>query len=178
MHWKTLRTCAVFAITVVLSLGRAATTSRLISFPSSRIAVSPNGRFAVIDPDSDEQRYHSLFLEDRRTHERRKLLEYQRWVEVLWNPNSTSFAVNDHMGSNISESYVYSTDPDKQRIDVEGKILAQMKTPGEKASVTQNLHVYWEAVRWVDSKTLRVKVWGYGEANPGGFTRYYKYRLR
>lgn len=177
MYWTRLRTCAVFAIVVVCQIG-AATTAKLVAFPSSHKAISSDSRFAITNLDSDNEPFHTLFIEDGSKHEMRKLLEYSRSAEVLWNPNNVSFAVNHYEGSNVSEAYVYSTDPAQRRIDVQNRIFKEMKTAQEKASVTENHHVYSAAVRWLDSNTLVVKVWGHGGADPNGFTRYYNYRLR
>jgi hypothetical protein len=63
-------------------------------------------RIAVVNVDSDAEPNHTLFLENRNTNTRRKLLEYSRHVEVLWNSNSTSFAVTDYAGSNVADCLV------------------------------------------------------------------------
>lgn len=168
----------ILIFTIFLAVSVPAAQSKWVSFPSQHTtAVSPDGRFAIINLDSDKEPYHTLFLEDRKDRGRRKLLEYSRSVRVLWNPNSRWFAVTNYAGSNVSECYLYSTDAVRPKIDIEKEIIARM-SPSEKARVQNNYHVYWEAVSWVNAITLRVKVWGHGDENPSGFTRSYYYRAR
>jgi hypothetical protein len=153
--------------------------SSRVSFPSTRSeAVSPDRRFAVVNTDADMEPYHTLSLENRKTKSRRKILEYGRSVEVLWNPESTSFAVNDYAGSNLAECKVFSLLPDRAPLDVGNKIRSDITNPKELASLQKNDHVYYAAVRWVSPEVLRVKVWGHGDENPSGFKRIYTVRLK
>jgi hypothetical protein len=166
---------ALLATLIFVSTGFAG--SPKVAFPSSEgPAVSPDDRFAIVNVDSDKEPYHTLYLEDRENQVRRKLLDYGRSVEVLWNPESTLFAVTDYMGSNVSECFVLSTDPNQQRIDIQNEIQRRITNPPELASL-QNDHVYYAAIAWTTPTTLKVKVWGHGDVNPSGFTRFYTYTV-
>ena len=173
------------AITLSIALAMCAApaapqdSSSRVSFPSTRNeAVSPDRRFALVNTDSDTKLYHTLSLEDQKTKSRRKILEYGRSVEVLWNPQSTSFAVNYNEGSNIAECMVFSTLPDRPPSDVGDHIRHSVTNPKELASLEKNDHLYYAAVRWISPEVLRVKVWGHGDENPSGFKRFYAVRLK
>jgi hypothetical protein len=98
-----------------------------VFFPfATSTAISPDGRFAIINLDSDKEPYHTLFLADRRNHVKRKVLEYNRSVDVLWNPDSSSFALTDYMGSNVSECYLYSTDLARPKIKIQNEMIVRM----------------------------------------------------
>jgi len=170
---------------VVITLSVAITTAggsrsvNPVSFPSNRTeTASADGRFAVVNVDSDFEPHHALFLENRKTRVRRKLVEYGRSVEVLWNPNGNAFAVTDYVGSNISECFVYSTSADEAPVNVADEIQHSIANPIELASIQKNDHIYYAAVRWTSPQTLRVKVWGHGDVNPSGFIRTYTYRMQ
>lgn len=138
-----------------------------VSFPSAQSeAVSPDRRFAVVNTDADAKPFHTLSLEDRRAKSHRKLLEYGRSVEVLWSPESTSFAVNDYAGSNVAECRVFSVLSDRPPLDVGDQIRSGITNTTELATLQKNDHVYYAAVRWTSPDVLRVKVWGHGAESP------------
>ena|SRR5271168_3195972 len=89
-----------------------------ITFPSQSKAASPNGRYVVVGVDSPEEPHHTIFLEDRRLQTRRKLLNYERSADILWNPNSKSLALTDHGGSDFSLCSVIAVDPAAPSIQV------------------------------------------------------------
>jgi len=190
-HWFSqgdkIKRMNAYRVAITLSLALVMCTvpvapqeaSSRVSFPSARSeAVSPDRRFAIVNTDADTEPYHALSLEDRKTKSRRKILEYGRSVEVLWNPESTSFAVNDYAGSNLAECKVFSILPDRPPLDVSDQIRSGITNPKELASLRKNDHVYYAAVRWLSPEVLRVKVWGHGDENPSGFKRFYTIRLK
>jgi hypothetical protein len=150
--------------------------TRAVSFPPRSRAVSPNGRYVIVGVDSDKEPYHTVFLHDRRLKTRRKLFNYDRWIELLWNPDSKSFALTDHAGSDFSECRIIPVDEKAQSIDVWDETV-KGSAAREKRSFLENHHVYIAAKEWISSKTLKVKVWGYGELDLDGFTRYYLYEI-
>jgi hypothetical protein len=145
-----------------------------ISFPEHSHAVSPDGRYLISGVDSDSEPFHTVFLDDHRLTTRRKLFNYGRGIEILWNPDSKSFVLNDYAGSDYSECRIISVDEKVQSINVWDKIVKKATTK-EQRSLLENHHVYIAAKQWISSKTLKVKVWGYGEVDHDGFTRYYLY---
>ncbi len=173
---KRARAVLLAAILFPIVTGAARRPSPRVAFPSNRPrVVSPDGRFALINDDSDSEPHHKLFLEDRRTKSRRKILEYGRHVDVLWNPKSTSFVVNDYVGSNFSECLLFSTIADEPPVDVGDEVQHRITSSKQLTSIRQNDHVYFAGQRWLSSRTLQVKVWGHGDIDPSGFTRFYNY---
>ena len=154
-------------IAVALSAASESRTAAPVSFPSAaREAVSPNGHFAVINLDSDEVPYHTLFLENRQTRVRQKLMDYGRSVEVLWNPTSASFAVTDYAGSNVAECLVFLVSDPRLAQNVADVLQKTIANPKELAVLRQGGHTYWKAVRWTSPRTLVVKVWGHTDEKP------------
>ena len=145
-----------------------------VSFPEHSRAVSPDGRYAIAGVDSDTEPYHTVFLEDRQLMTRRKLFNYDRSIDLLWNPNSKSFALADRAGSDISRCSIVSVDKRVPTVDVWEKLVKAVD-PDEQKNLLANHHVYIAATEWPDSDKLRVKVWGYGDVNPSGLTRFYIY---
>jgi hypothetical protein len=165
---------------LMLTLASVASTqtqvpsAKLIWFPGHSRAVSPDDRYLIFGVDSDSEPYHTVFLEDRRLKTRRNLFNYSRWIELLWNSDSKSFVLNDHAGSDYSECKIIPVDEKAKPIDVWDKILKGI-APREQRSLLENHHVYIEAKEWISRDTLKIKVWGYGEVNRSGFTRFYTY---
>jgi len=126
--------------------------------------------------DTDSEPHHTFFLNDLRLKIRRELFNYGRSIEILWNPDSKSFVLNDYAGSDYSECRIISVDEKVQSINVWDKIVKDATTK-EKRTLLENHHVYITAKEWVSSQTLKVRVWGYGEVDHDGFTRYYLYEI-
>jgi hypothetical protein len=172
----------VILLLVVLSLVRLAPAqaqrlaTKPISFPEHSQAVSPNGRYLITNVESDSEPHHTVFLNDRRLKTRRKLFNYGRGIEILWNRDSKSFVLNDYAGSDYSECRIFSVDEKVQSINVWDQVLKDATTK-ERRSLLENHHVYIAAKEWISSKTLKVRVWGYGEVHDDGFTRYYLYEI-
>jgi hypothetical protein len=167
----------VFAALASLAFATTQRPAKLVSFPSTKAAaVSPDGYFAVINVDSDAEPHHTLFLENRESKTRRKLMEYGRHVEVLWNPSSTEFAVNDYTGSNVAACLVFAiTDggPARNVIDAVQPTITDAK---ERATLRDSSHIYWVAVRWASPTLLVVKIWGHTDVSPSrGFQYFHTY---
>jgi len=79
-----------------------------VAFPENSRAVSPNERYVLIGVDADTEPNHTVFLEDIRLKTRRKLFNYERHIEVLWNPDSESFALSDYAASDYSHCSIVS----------------------------------------------------------------------
>ena len=94
----------------------------------------------------------------------------------MWNPDSKSFALTDYAGSNISACSVIDVDRKVPTIDIWEEILKRIGA-NERKAMQGNHHVYIAATRWEGSRTLKVKIWGYGDQSPHGFTRFYLYDL-
>jgi hypothetical protein len=183
MHLAELRgmsqrlTFLLFVAVSLLGLPSAqaqVSTTKLIAFPERSHAISPDGRYSITGVHNDSEPYHTVYLDDRRLKTRRKLFEYGRHIEILWNPDSKSFVLNDYGGSDYSECRIMSVDEKANSIDVWDAITKGITTK-EQRNLLENHHVYIAAKEWISPDTLKVKVWGYGEVNRPGFTRFYTY---
>jgi len=147
---------------------------QIVSFPEQSQAASPNARYAIVGEENHAEPFHTAILEDRVLKTRRKLFDYDRHIDLLWNPDSKSFAVTDYEESDYSRCSIIFIDQTVPTIRVWDKLVKAL-TERERKSLVENHHVYVAAVEWVSASALKVKVWGYGEVNPSGFTRFYSY---
>jgi hypothetical protein len=147
---------------------------KAVSFPEHPRAVSPNGHYAIVGVDSDTEPFHTVFLEDLRLRIRRKLFNYGRHIDLLWNPDSESFALTDYAGSDYSRCSIVSVDENVPPIQLWDELVNTV-AGNEQKGLLKNHHVYIAATEWFDSGTLKIKVWGHGEVNSSGFTRVYTY---
>ena len=155
------------AVATLAALAASNKTTHLVPFPSAQTqAVAPDKRFAVVNVDSDKEPYHTLFLEDQQTNTRRKILEYDRSVEVIWNPDSTAFAVNNYAGSNVGECLIFFTSDKIASVNVGDALLDRMTSGEELSTLHVSDHIYWTAVRWTSPELLKVKVWGHTDVSP------------
>jgi hypothetical protein len=151
-----------------------------VSFPASSRAVSPDGRYAVIDVDRGSQPYHTVFLKDLQLNTRRELFDYDRHVDVLWNPDSTLFAVTDYSESNFSTCRIFSVIARIATTSVLDQLFTTLSESEQKTlrRLQSNQHFYVAASTWTGPKELKLKVWGLGTADPKGFTRYYPLHMQ
>jgi hypothetical protein len=147
---------------------------KIVSFPEQSRAASPNARYVIVGEENHAEPFHTVILEDRVVKTRRRLFDYDRHIDLLWNPDSKSFAVTDYGESDYSRCSIIFVDQTVPTIQVWDKLVKAL-TERERKSLLENHHVYIAAVQWMDTGALRVKVWGYGEVNPSGFTRFYSY---
>ena len=146
-----------------------------VSFPEQSQVVSPDGRYVIVGVDSDAEPHHTAFLEDRINKTRRKLFNYDRHVSFLWYYDSDLIAVTDYVGSDSSRCSIVSVDekaPPTEVLDLLFRQLSESSREILKRHLT-NHHVYVEASLWSKPMALKLKVSGYGEADPAGFTEFY-----
>ena len=73
-----------------------------MSFPEHSRATSPNRDYALVNVDRETEPYHTVLLENRKLKTRRELFHYGGGIDVRWNPDSQSFTLTDHAGSDYS----------------------------------------------------------------------------
>jgi len=174
---RLLTRLALAALSLYVPLARAQQPfTKPLALPPGSRAVSPNGRYVLVGVDSETEPNHTVFLEDLRLKTRRKLFNYDRHIEVLWNPDSESFAVSDYAGSDYSRCSIVSVMESVSPVQVWDE-LVKVAAGKERESLLQNDHVYIAATGWISARVLRLKVWGHGEVNPTGFTRFYRYEV-
>ena len=151
-----LANSVLFGLVLLSTLTHAQVTSAV--FPGSRThLLSPDKHFELINVDNDKEPYHSVSLKDRKTGERRRVYQYERSAAVLWAPDSKHFAVNDHAGSDFTNTYIIAIDQDAPRVDVQEQIRQLVDDLGGGD------HEYYGVSRWLDSRTVVVRHWGHGE---------------
>jgi len=146
-----------------------------VSFPEQSLAISPDGRYAIVGVDSAAEPHHTVFLEDLFLKTRRKLFNYDRHVALLWKPDSKLFAVTNYVGSDKSQCTIILVDEKMPPIQVLDVLSRQLTAASRKQLEIRlsNQHSYVEASAWDGSMTLEVKISGYGDADPAGFTEFF-----
>ncbi|HYL99253.1 MAG TPA: hypothetical protein VEZ90_09885 [Blastocatellia bacterium] len=147
-------------------------------FPDTRAEFrSPNGTYVVVNSDRDEKPFHSLTVKRRSDGSVINTYEYPRNVEIFWNPQGTVLAITDNYASNESKCLILDLaqkNPDWADLT---QALRNAGNSRQKSSLVRDDHVYTKVLRWRDDKTLEVKVSGYGEVDPKGFSYLYLYSL-
>jgi hypothetical protein len=165
---------AILNSSLIIPTSASQASPKIVSFPEQSQAASPDARYVIVEEENHAEPFHTAILEDRVLKTRRKLFDYERSIDLLWNPDSKSFAVTDYEGSDYSRCSIIFTDKTVPTIPVWDK-LTKALTERDRKTLLENHHVYIAAVQWVSATALKVKVWGYGELNPSGFTRFYSY---
>jgi len=159
-----------------------ATDGAKLRFPGghSQLA-SPDGRYVAVNIDSDVAGQaallgdnHALFLLDLKTKTVEEVYPYGRGVEILWSPGGSALLINDRAGSDHSNTAIVILTPQKRRIDVEAELRAAMSS---NKSIFKNHHVYISGTQWLTENKVRIKVSGYGDVDPKGFTLWYEYAI-
>jgi len=176
MKRQQLQLFATALLAIVFSVD---TNAQKISFPSQRAqAKSPDGRYAISDePPRDQASPNKLALVDLRSRKKRDFYEYQRHVEVLWSSRSNAFVVNDYAGSDMSTAVLFSLPLAETEIDLRPELERYLQSRHVARDPFGDHHMYLTVERWLNSRQLLCKLWGYGEVHPQGFTKYYLYEI-
>jgi hypothetical protein len=149
----------------------------VFSFPGNLRAVSLDRRFAIVSEDrSAEPYYHTLFLEDLKLKKRRKIIEYERSAEVLWNPDGKSIALTDHEGSNFALCRVFFVNDQIKTIPVLENLPKRVSVREQK-EIQRNGHLYVQAVQWINPDVLRIKIWSHDSESRTGFERFCRFSI-
>ncbi len=148
----------------------------LIRFPGEITEIiSPSGKYVLYNVDNEKGEHnHILFLKENKKEKDIELYSYKRYVEILWSPIGNSLIINDHGGSDYTNSIIFILDGERKMIDI-GKELK--KKLGDNKSIFGNHHVYIEGIKWIDENKLKVKIYGYGDIDPDGFALLYEYTI-
>jgi hypothetical protein len=153
-------------------------TPEIVRFPGlQREISSPNERYVVEyrEPSQDHPPYlHTLVLRDRLLDKRTELLSFTRFADVAWAPDGRRLAVTDHRASNQSVTYLVSLDDGPKKTDVSNELRREQP---DLDPLFANDHCYVDIVRWLDDKTLQLRIHGHGDQSPAGFERQVDYRV-
>lgn len=111
-----------------------------------------------------------LWIEDTHTHHRTMLFQIGGTLSADWSPDGTAFYVNDHLGSDEENAYIYNA-ATLQRMD----IGAQIQAADPASRPFANGHAYYEVTRWEGSSALAVSFFGHTDEPP---VRSFAFRYR
>jgi hypothetical protein len=164
-----------FRVLALLVAGCALPGWSQVTFPGTHPCVAaPNGRITVCNEDSNVSPFHALSLVGEGT--KRQLFTYDRSVRVYWAPDSKHVAITVNAGSDSSFIRIFSTDGATSFVVDQEKLCRQLDSR-KCSQLSGNGHVYIEAQRWLSKKSLYLKVHGYGEVSPKGFSFEVSYPL-
>ncbi len=135
---------------------------------------SPNGKWTLIFECPNDCSERKLWIEEKASHTRKLVKEYERSLSISWAPDSRLFFVNDASGSTETLCYVYDPTSLKET-DMAKLILAG---DPDAAQFLNAGHSYLKAKRWVNSHELFVVLEGHNDGLPPvGFTLRYRVAL-
>ena len=171
-----MKSVYVLAFLVVGVIARAGMIAgELTRFPGvTNELASPNSRYVARNVDSAEEPHHLLEIREVGTTDIVASLRYSRFVDVLWSPDSAALLVNDHAGSDFGRCFVFAVTEKPTRTDVGALILETFK---DDPRLRESGHRYIEGTEWLDTRTLRVRVTGYGASSRSGFEAWFSYIL-
>jgi hypothetical protein len=149
--------CAAYAF--------AAEPARVLQLPygSRTELASPDRRFVLygLPYQHGVREGPELWIRNRRTGERRLLLQVSGTARAEWAPDGSAFYIADRLASDSALSYVYDADGRKP-LDVRDILLKA--DPRLQPFATG--HVYVNTVKWLDSRTLLVSWFGHTDDAP------------
>jgi hypothetical protein len=102
-----------------------------------------------------------LFLEDAASHARRPVAFAGYDGEAAWSPSGEAFFVNDHMGSNVTDSWLYFADS-LRRVNVREAV----RHADRVAARYLDGHAYFRSRQWMDGHTAMVQLCGHTDSAP------------
>jgi hypothetical protein len=147
----------------------------LARFPGGAPQASASGRFLVENVDLEGKsstRTHALFVTERRSKERRLLLQYGRDVSVAWAPDRDVLAVMNHLGSTQTtlSLFVVEQGGTFRKVDVGDALYAAF--PNLRGELTSYLHVHLELVQWRHGGAVECKLRASGGSGKDVSRRY------
>jgi hypothetical protein len=156
--------------------------NKLIVLPGKMSQIiSPNGKWLLLNIDSEAgdsnpflKGNHAIFLLKIGEKKLIKIYSYDRHAEVMWSPKGTKLFINDYAGSDYSFPIVILNNDGNRIINVGQELLKKEKNP----NIADNHHAFLIATEWLTENSLKIKVYGYGEIAPDGFTLWYAYDIK
>ena len=168
------------AILVLLALAsiQCHSQTRFANFPFAKRSTSPDGGFTLVNQNCIDRGCQDidrkLWLISNKTNDRKLLLEIERNVRIGWAPTGNTFFLNDNLGSNIAEIYLYFPAEDR-RVDI-GESIDQ-KIPSDR-HFENGSHHYFNALYWINGTSFLVKRFGHFDTGGAqGFTVCYRVNL-
>jgi len=138
---------------------------------------SPNGRYLLrnVDIEKDGEFSHQLILRDTKINTEKLVYSYGRYVDALWSKDSKGMIINDHGGSDYTNCIIFQFQKEIKMYDVTELLTSQAIM--HKKSIVGNHHVYVEGEQWITNKKIKVRITGYGDVDPDGFSIWYEYAV-
>ena len=170
------RLAIILVIVTLLLQSFVVNSENLVKFPGEKSEiVSPDKKYVLYNVDLEYvEPHHFLFLVDTKNRNHEKLYEYGRYVDVLWSTDGDGLIINDFGGSDYSNTIIFLFGDTKKRIDIKDELRQRMK---DNKSIFGNHHVYIEGVKWLSKNRIKIKISGYGDVDPDGFTLWYEYTI-
>ena len=157
-----------FRVLALLVAGCALPGWSQVMFPGTHPCVAaPDARIKVCNEDSDVSPFHILSLVREGT--KRQLFTYDRSVRVYWAPDSRHVAITVSAGSDSSFIRIFSTEGTMNFVVDQEKLCKRLDST-KCGQLSGNGHVYIVVQRWLSKTSLDLKVHGYGEVGPKGFS--------
>lgn len=159
-------------LVILLALGCSASSSylaaRIIKFPEEKLAaISPDGRFSIINKDNDNDQNHVIYIRDNISRSIKPVIYYNRHIDIGWSPNSKRFFVNNYKESNISDCEIITTNAGK-KISIAHAITKQ---DGAILLGNDDSHFYVTCLSWLNPQSVSVSVVGYNGPRSGSINR-------
>jgi hypothetical protein len=133
-----------------------------VQFPSSNSSESPDGRWMLTckAPAEGATDLRPLLFLTRVGGPRMQLRRIDRDCEILWSPDSSSFAMTDDWASDRSDVIIYTAgrvSTKSLRALFPAKSIPQAELEG---------HCYFEARDWLDRHHLQIRISGHTDDPP------------
>jgi hypothetical protein len=158
--------CLIALIAVSQVAGQRQSAPLKPPFGPANQLVSPDGAYALFGGDAA---LCQLWLEDRRTHERKTVFRVTlQTLTLAWSPDSAAFIANDRAVSDLEYAYIYDVKT-LVRLDLRSRILAADAeaarfVPGHNTAP----HSYFHAIRWLDARHVEVQLHGHTDGTQVG----------
>jgi len=160
---RALKSGACFLAMISLVSGEEQIVSLKPPFGPENQLVSPNGAYGLFGIQSPIGPDNALWLEDRRTHERKVVFSVTvQTLTLAWSPDSAAFIANDRAFSDVENAYIYDVKT-LDRLDLTSRITAAAGPGAARFLKDQNQHSYFHATRWLDARHVEVQLYGHTE---------------
>ena len=169
-------------LVLVVMLRLPALGAPFVLFPQAGQLASPDGRFLVRNVDQQTAAsefagtFHALWLTELASGRSRKLCDYVGMAAVAWSTEDR-LVITQYLGKKTSRALVFPATDNEDGVLLDVPSLIRMVPVEFRDSLRQNDHVFVEASR-LEDQTLHLRVWGYGQRDPGGFHWLCHYGLR
>lgn len=139
--------------------------------------LSPRGDKSLHwEPPGNNGELHRVYLIDLATKKSIEVSSFSRHVSVGWAPTGRALFVTDYSGSDSSRCMAFVVnDQPLQKLDISEQLRDSRLVPSKTWT---NHHVFCEVLRWVGRDQLLIRLHGYGDADPRGFSKRYRHSLK